>query len=131
MDDYQAYKAAGSPDKIFASYNGFYFINPTPTEDGKEILIFGIQKWTKLVNDADELILPSEFDEAIIKLALAICLQKERRYDEAIAERTEVEGVGTPGEPGTGGLLWKLGEREVDEGPKGYIGRAKSTRWMM
>ena len=129
-DDYQAYKAAGSPDKIFTSHNGFYFIHPTPTEDGKEILIFGIQKWTKLVNDADELILPSEFDEAIIKLALATCLQKERRYDEATAERAEVEGVGTPGEPGTGGLLWKLGEREAEEGPKEYIGKAKHVHFM-
>lgn len=130
-DDYQDYKAAKSTDKIFTSHNGFYFINPTPTESNKEITIWGIRKWVKLVNDADEPILPSEFDESIIKLALATCLQKERRYDEATAERAEVETIGAPGEPGTGGILWKLGEREQEEGPKGYIGKAKHVHFMM
>jgi len=130
-DDYQAYKEAESTDKIFTSYDAFYFINPTPTESNLTIDIWGIKKWVKLVNDADIPILPSEFDESIIKLALATCLQKERRYDEATAEKSEVEATGTPGEPGTGGLLWKLGEREAGEGPKGYCGTARSTRWMM
>ena len=130
-DDYQDYKAAESTDKIFTSHNGFYFINPTPAEANLEIAIWGIKKWVKLVNDADLPITPTEFDESIIRLALSICLQKERRYEEAAVEKSEVEAIGTPGEPGTGGLLWKLGEREAEEGPKGYTGKAKSTRWMM
>lgn len=129
-DDFQAYVAAKSTDRVFTSHNGFYFVNPTPTEDNKEILVYGIKKWVKLVNDNDVPVLPSEFDEAIIKLALATCLQKEKRYDEAAIERSEVEAVGTPGEPGTGGLLWKLAEREEDESPKGYIGQVQHVRWM-
>lgn len=130
-DEFQKYKAAGSTEKIFASHNGFYFINPTPTEDNKEITIYGIRKWEKLVNNDDVPVLPSDFDEAIIKLALATCLQKEGRYNEAEAERAEVEAVGTPGEPGTGGILWKLAEQIEDKGQVGYIGRAESSRWLM
>jgi len=130
-DDYQAYKEAESTDKIFTSHDAFYFIHPTPTKDGKEILIFGIKKWTKLVNDADKSIFPSEFDEAIIKLALATCLTKERRYDEARIEKVEVEEPSNPMIENSGGILAKLGASEESEGPKGYYGTAKSTRWMM
>lgn len=129
-DDYQAYKAAGSTDKIFTSHNGFYFINPTPSENNKEITIWGIKKWVKLVNDGDEPVLPSEFDEAIVKLALATCLQKEKRYDEAAVEISEVETPANPNIPNSGGILAKLGAREEMEGPVGYIGRAKHVKWM-
>jgi len=130
-DEYQKYKAEKSTDKIFTSHDGFYFINPVPTEANKEISIWGIKKWVKLVNDTDKPVLPSEFDEAIIKLALATCLQKERRYEEAAIERNEVEAPETPGVEGSGGILAKLGVREEMESHKGYIGKAKSTRWMM
>jgi len=130
-DDYQAYKEAESTDKIFTSYDAFYFINPTPTESNLTIDIWGIKKWVKLVNDADIPILPSEFDEAIIKLALATCLTKERRYDEARIEKVEVEEPSNPMIENSGGILAKLGASEESEGPKGYYGTAKSTRWMM
>jgi len=92
--------------------------------------IWGIKKWTKLVNNDDESILPSEFDEPIIKLALATCLQKERRYSEAAAEIAEIEMPANPRIEGSGGILARLAAREEDEGPKGYIGKAKSTRFM-
>lgn len=129
-DDYQEYKEEESTDKIFASHDSFYFVNPTPTLADLEIEIHGIRKWVKLVENADTPITPSEMDDAIIKLSLAICLQKERRYSEAAAELTEVEAPRDPRVPGSGGILARLSEREEDEGPKGYIGRAKSTRWM-
>lgn len=130
-DDYQAFKEAESTDKIFTSHDGFYFISPTPIEAGKEITIWGIKKWVKLVADANEPVLPSEFDESIIKLALATCLQKERRYDEAAVEISEVEAPANPVIESSGGILAKLSAREEDEGSKGYIGRAQSTRFMM
>lgn len=125
---YQEYKAAESTEKIFAAHNGFYFINPTPTEAGKTVDIYGIRIATKLVNDNDRPITPSEFDESIIKLALVTCLQKERRYGEAAAERVEVEAPKNPRVEGSGGLLAKLAEREEDESVKGYVGRARSSR---
>ncbi len=129
-DDYQNYKANGSTDRVFASHNSFYFINPTPIKADLELAIWGIRKWVKLVNNDDEPITPSELDEPIIKLALATCLQKERRYSEAAAEIAEVETPDDPRVPGSGGILARLAAREEDEGPKGYIGRAKSSRWM-
>jgi hypothetical protein len=121
-DDYQAFKAAGSTDKIFANHNEFYFINPIPKVSGLEILIFGIRKWLKLTADTDKPILPSEFDEAIIKLALATALQKERRYSEATFEIGEVEGAN--------GILAKIAERE-DEETKGHIGKATHVHFLM
>lgn len=126
--EYQAFKNTKSTEKIFASHDNFYFINPTPTEAGKEILIFGIKKWVKLVLDTDTPILPSEFDGAIVKIALAICLQKERRYNEAVAEINEVEAPASPNIPESGGILAKLSNRE-DEGNLGFCGLAKSSRW--
>jgi len=129
-DDYQNYKANESTDKMFVSHDGFYFVNPTPEDANLEIALWGIRKWVKLVSDGDEPITPSELDESIIKLALATCLQKERRYSEANAEISEVEAPANPRVPGSGGILARLKAKEEEEGPKGYIGKAKSTRWM-
>ena len=129
-DDYQEYKEAKSTDKIFTSHNGFYFINPTPTKDNLEIAIWGIRKWEKLTADSDTPILPSQFDEPIIKLALATCLQKERRYSEASLEISEVEAPANPMIEGSGGILAKLKAKEEAEGPKGYVGKAKHVRFM-
>lgn len=133
-DDYQLYKANGSTDRIFSSHNGFYFINPTPIEADLVIDIWGIKVPVDLVTwkaAGDDSVLSEEFDESIIKLALATCLQKETRYDEAIAERNEVEAPANPMVEGSGGILSKLAAREEDEGPKGYIGNVQSTRFMM
>lgn len=83
----------------------------------------------KYITD-DESTLPDKFNESIIKLALATCLDKEGRKSEAVAERAEVETPANPRIPGSGGLLAKLATSEESEGPKGYIGKAKSTRFM-
>lgn len=129
-DDYQAYRQAGSSEKIFANHNGYYFINPTPTGNSLVLSVWGIRKWEKLVGDTDETITPREMDEAIIKLALATCLQKERRYGEASAEIAEVELPANPRIENSGGILARLSARSEDEGTKGHIGRAKLSRWL-
>lgn len=129
-DDYQNYKANESTDRVFASHDGFYFINPTPVVADLEIDIWGIRKWVKLVADADTTITPSELDEAIVKLALATCLQKERRYSEATAEIAEVETPANPRIPKSGGILARIAEQEEEGGPKGFIGTAQSSRFM-
>lgn len=132
-DDYQVYKANKSTEKVFSSHDGFYFINPKPVEDNKEITIWGIKKPVALVTwkaEGDDSILSGEFDEPVIKLALATCLDKEGRKTEAIAERAEIETPANPRVENSGGLLAKLGVAEEVEGPKGYIGKAKSTRFM-
>lgn len=129
---YQEYKTAESTEKIFAVHNGFYFINPTPTEDNLTIDIWGVKKPVVLVTwkaAADDSVLPSEFDEPVIRLALASCLQKERRYSEAVAERVEVEAPKNPRIEGSGGLLARLVEQESEGDPVGYTGRAQSSRW--
>lgn len=131
-DDYQEYKAATSSVKIFASHNGFYFINPTPTAADLTIDIWGIKKPVDLVTwkaATDDSVLSEEFDEAVIKLTLATCLDKERRKAEASAERAEVLAPRDSRIEGSGGILAQLAGREEDEGPKGYSGRAKSSRW--
>jgi len=131
-DRYQQYKEAGSSAKIFAIHNGFYFINPTPTKADLTIDIWGNKKPVSLAiwkAAADDSVLPSEFDEAVVKLALATCLDKARRKDEAIVERNEVELPASPGIPNSGGILAKLSEQE--EGVVGYIGKARSSRFEM
>lgn len=130
-DEYQDYKAAESDAKIFTSHNGFYFISPTPEEADLSIDVWGYKRWVKLVANEDTPILPSEFDEAIIKLALATCLKKEGRYNEAQVEIAEVEAPANPRIEGSGGMLAKLAAREEDQAPKGYIGRARSSRFEM
>lgn len=197
--EYQDLKTKRVSDKIFSIYGGEIYINPTPTETGKTIEIFGFKRPLKLtmedyktgtvavtngspnvvgtntawtasmvgkrfrvdsngvwytilsVTNATNLVLtenysgvtasgeaytigdlliPStEFDEAIIKLALAICLQKERRYNEAMIEINEVEAPANPNVPESGGILSRLSRRE-DEGDLGFCGLVKSSRWL-
>jgi len=130
--EYQALKANESTDQIFTSHNGFYFINPIPSEAGLTIDIWGIKKPVELVEwkaAADDSILSEKFDQSVIKLALASCLQKTGKYNEASAEIAEVEASRNPMVEGSGGLLAKLADSEEDEEPKGYIGRAISTRF--
>jgi len=127
--EYQQYKTAESTDKIFAMHDGYYFVSPTPEEADLEIDIWGIKKWVKLVDAADESTLSSKFDEAIIKLALAICLKKEGEYNEANSEIAEVENPANPTVENSGGILARLIEQEDKGGKDGYIGQAKSSRW--
>jgi len=119
-DDFQRYKNAGSIDKIFTNHNKWYFLCPVP-EDGKTMQLYGLRKWEKLIEDTDEPITPSEFDEAIVRTALASCLRKARRHDEANSHIAEIFSP-------EGGVLLNLWIQEQDEGPRGYAGTIKSTR---
>ena len=80
---------------------------------------YGQLKWVVLSGDTDESINPEAYDEAIIKLAFASALKKERRFSEANSEIDEVENS----------ILPRLFDQATKEAPKGYIGNAKSTRW--
>ena len=110
-----------SDEKIFANHNGFYFLNPIPT-DGKEMVLFGLKGWQKLENDADTPITPTEFDEVIVQLALARALRKGKKYKEAQAELVEAL------DPNVGALAMLKSDIE-NEGDKGQGGNAQSSRW--
>lgn len=108
-------------EKIFANHNGFYFLNPVPT-NSKEMVLFGLKGWQKLESDTDTPITPTEFDEAIVQLALARALRKGKKYKEAQAEMVEVL------DPQVGSLAMLKSDIE-DENAKGAGGTAQSSRW--
>lgn len=118
-DLYKQTKEEGLSDKVSAILGNQYFIYPILTEANKVIGTYGNLKWVELSGDSDESINPEEYDEAIIKLAFASALKKERRFGEANAEVQEVEE----------GILPRLWQEEMNENPKGYIGQVKSNRW--
>jgi len=79
-------------DTIFTDYRRWIFINPVINEDGREISVWGQLKPVELVNDGDE----SPFaegdengEEAIIKYALKLALQKGGLYQEATIQGNE------------------------------------------
>lgn len=79
-------------DQIFSDYRRRIFINPVVPVSEREICIWGQEKSKKLVNATDETPFTDgeeTGDEAILQYALAIALKKARRYNEAIAEKTE------------------------------------------
>lgn len=129
-DDFQDYVDNESKEKVFATHDGKYFINPIPEDSDLEICIWGILKWDKLTADADESILPDKFDEAIVMLALAECLDKKKDYSGALTIRKQVEDPENPQLPGSGGILARLGNREDEGAKKGSVGKARSTRFM-
>ena len=104
-------------------HDGFFFVNPVPEKADLEITVFGIKKPTKMTADSDEPDLPNEFSGVIVKLALATCLMKESRYQEANSEIMEVEHPIT-------GLLTRLAETQGEEKAQGFIGKARHVRWM-
>lgn len=116
-DEYQALKDAESTAKMASLHERFFFINPTPIEgsDDYNVDIYGILKPKKTDTQP---ITPSEFDEPIVRLALATCLQKEKRYDEATAETAGAERI-----------LARLEKKMKDKGKMGYVGQARSSRW--
>lgn len=126
--DFEAEKNDGVSK--FSSHDGYYFLDPIPADD-LEIVVFGNRKWNKLTEDNDEAILPEQFDEAILKLALAGCLKKENRYNEANSEIAEVETPANPRVPNTGGILAKMKEREEAGDTTGYTGQISSSRFEM
>lgn len=121
-EQFQKAKNIGDDSKkIFSNHNGFFFLYPVPA-DGKTMSLYGLRKWVKLVNTTDTPISPSEYDEAIVRIALATCLRKAKKYNEAKAELVEVLDPRV-------GILQNLWEQENDEAPQGYGGEAQSTRW--
>lgn len=121
-DQFQKAKQMDSDEKIFANHNGFYFLHPIPP-NGKEISIYGLKTWRKLLTDDDVAITPEEvYNEAIVRTALATALRKSKKYNEAKAELVEIF------DPQVGVLALTF-QQENDEAPKGYGGDALSSRW--
>jgi len=122
-EQFQEMKQQGDGNLVFTNHNGFYFLCDIP-EDGKTMSLIGLKGWKKLADqtDDDEPITPMEFDEAIIRIALAACLRKAKKYAEAKAELSEVL------DPQIGVLAQIKGQTEV-EGPQGEGGTAKTSRW--
>lgn len=119
---YKELKAGSSDNKVSTVIGSQYFIYPTLTESNLVIGVYGQLKWVELVDDADESINPEAFDEAIVKLAFASALKKERRFSEANSEVDEVENANS-------GILPRLYNQATKESPKGYVGQVKSSRW--
>lgn len=107
--------------KIYTNHNGFYFLYPVP-ENTKVMSLYGLKRWKPLDSDEDDPISPPEYDEAIVRIALAACLRKAKKYSEAKAELVEVLDPQV-------GVLAMLWTQENDEAPQGYGGEAKSSRW--
>lgn len=114
-------KQEESDERIFANHNGFYFLNPLP-EDDKEMVLYGLKGWQKMVDDDDTPVTPTEFDDAIIKIAKAQCLRKAKKYREAQAELVDVFNQEV-------GILAMLKHEIENEGAAGYGGEAQSSRW--
>ena len=116
-------KQAGDTEPVFTNHNGFYFLLPIP-EDGKVMSLYGRKGWIKLsgLGDDDVPVSPEEFDEAIVRLALAACLRKAKKYDQAKAESMEVLDPNV-------GLLAMLWQEMEEDAPKGYGGEASSSRF--
>lgn len=112
-----------SDELVFTNHNGFFFLNTIPT-DGKTMSLYGRKGWRKLseLTDDDEPVSPTEFDEPIVRLALAACLRKAKKYDQARAEALEVLDPNV-------GLLAMLKMEFEEEAPKGYGGEAQSSRF--
>lgn len=120
---FQERKQEANPDPCFTNHNGYYFLYPVPT-DGKTMSLYGLKGWRNLADqgDADEPVTPEELDESIVRLALAACLRKAKKYGEAKAEMLEVL------DPVVGLLAQIKGQSDVEDS-KGEGGTAKSSRW--
>jgi hypothetical protein len=108
-------------DRVFCILGDQYLVKPTPLEDGKLIDIYYRRRPVPLVNDTDEPITPEEMEEAIIKLALGICLKKEPNRgtdgDKQILEATAI--------------LQQIKDRQDEEGGEaGFTGQATSSRFL-
>lgn len=107
-------------DKVFCILGDQYLLKPIPDKDGKIIDIYYRRRPVPLVNDTDEPITPEEFDEPIVKLALAICLKKipgrSGESDKEILEATA--------------LLQQTKDRQDEEVGSMYIGQATSSRFL-
>ncbi len=106
---------------VFCILGDQYLVKPAPDEDGKIIDIYYRRRPVPLINDTDEPITPEEMDEAIVKLALAVCLKKDpNRSGEADREILEATAI-----------VQQIKDREDEEnGSSGFIGQATSTRFL-
>lgn len=120
-NDFRERRELETDDQVSAQIGDKYFVYPAPVTDGEEIDVYGQLKWVKLSADEDESILPEDFDDAVVALAFSKLLKKERRTVEANNEITE--------QIGAGGNLANLYDQLVDSRPKGFMGRARSSRW--
>lgn len=117
---YKRIKDSESEQKVSALLGNQFFIYPTPKVANEEIGTYGQLKWQTLVVDDDEALTNNEeYDEAIVKLAFALALKKERRFGEATSEIEEVINE----------ILPRLYQQETKQDPQGYIGTQTSTRW--
>jgi len=104
---------------IFTIIGDEFFLNPVPTEAGKIIDFYYKRRPVRLVEDTDEPITPEEMDEAIVKLALSVCLskipgKKAESQQEVIEAHT---------------MLAQVKEREDEEPSSVFKGQATSSRW--
>jgi len=79
-------------DKVFSDFRRQYFINPKVAVAKREICVWGQEKPALLVNDTDKTPFAEgdeAGEEAIIKRALMIALQKASNYQKATIERDE------------------------------------------
>lgn len=120
---FQERKQEQNPDPCFTNHNGQFHLYPVPI-DGKVMSLYGLKGWKLLsgLTDDDEPITPEEFDESIVRIALAACLRKAKKYAEAKAELLEVLDP-------TIGLLAQIKMQTDVEDAKGEGGTAKSSRW--
>lgn len=118
---FQKEKQMESDTKTFTNHNGYLFLHPIP-ENGKIMSIYGLKEWVPLQEETDTPVSPDYLDEAIVRVALATCLRKEGKHNEAQAELLDVFDPVT-------GLLEHIYKQEIDESPRGYIGTANSSRW--
>lgn len=120
---FQKKKQESDDEKVFANHNGFFFLHPIPSDD-KTMSLYGRKGWRKLggLTDDDEPITPPEFDEAIVRLALAACLRKAKKYDQARAEALEILDPNV-------GLLAMLWMEMEEDAAKGFGGEAVSSRF--
>lgn len=96
-----------------------YFIDPAAETADKIIDLYYKRRPVRMVEDDDEPITPEEMDEPIVKLALSICLAKEKGR-QADAQKEAVEAHT---------MLQQTKDREDEEPSSVYKGQAGSTRW--
>lgn len=93
-EDFLNYVEDEGDDYIFSDFRRRIFIYPKVKTAGLEISIWGQEKPEKMINDSDKTPFAEgdeAGEEAIIKRALMIALQKAKKYQEAAIEREEAK----------------------------------------
>jgi len=99
FDDFLNYKHITTGEKdlhIASDYGQQIFIYPTPTVNGTDIIIFGLQAATPLSADADETIFTHEGimgNEAVVKKSLGVLLPQANKKQEGQAEEAEALAI--------------------------------------